>query len=223
MARIHTRHLATGFIGLVLVVGLSSVSLAQLGGRPADTWITMMERPERIAGLKVDEILERLDLKPGQAVADVGAGPGIFSFALAKAVGPTGKVYAEEVDPAFIDRINQKLQEQQVTNVQPVLGAFTDPKLPAAVDLAFFHDVLHHVEDRAGFLKTLAPSVKPDGRIAIIEYDGLNGPHKAVPALQITKEQLDAWMADIGFKPIQGIDGVFVAPDPRWGVIYGRK
>lgn len=222
MVRIHTRPIATCFIGLALTLGLSGVTLAQLGGRPAETWIATLERPERIAALKVDEIVGRLDLKPGQVVADIGAGPGIFSLALAKAVGPTGKVYAEEVDQAFIDRIKQKLQEQHVTNVQPVLGAFTDPRLPAAdVDVAFFHDVLHHIEDRPGFLKALAPSVKAAGRIAIIEYDALNGPHKAAPALQVTKEQLDAWMADIGFKPIQRIDDLFT--DARWFVIYGRK
>jgi ubiquinone/menaquinone biosynthesis C-methylase UbiE len=222
MARIHTRHLATGFIGLGLTIGMSGVPMAQLGGRPAESWITMLERPDRVAGLKVDEIVARLDLKPGQVVADIGAGPGIFSLALAKAVGPTGKVYAEDVDQAFIDHIKQKLQEQHVTNVQPILGVFTDPKLPAAdVDVAFFHDVLHHVEDRPGFLKALAPSVKAAGRIAIIEYDAVNGPHKAAPALQVTKEQLDAWMADIGFKPIQRIDDLFT--DTRWFVIYGRK
>lgn len=221
MVRIHARHVATGVIGLVLTIGMSGVTRAQLGGRPTDTWITMLERPERIAGLKVDEIVARLALEPGQVVADIGAGPGIFSFALAKAVGPKGKVYAEEVDQAFIDHINQKLREQHVTNVQSVLGAFTDPKLPAAVDVAFFHDVLHHIEDRAGFLKALAPSVKASGRIAIVEYDAVNGPHKAVPALQITKEQLDTWMADIGFKPVQRIDDLFT--DPRWFVIYARK
>lgn len=222
MMTIPTRHLAACVVGLALLIGMGAVPLAQLGGRPGEAWIATLERPERIAGLKVEEIIARLDLKPGQVVADIGAGPGIFSLALAKAVGPTGKVYAEEVDQAFIDRIKQKLQEQQITNVQPVLGVFTDPRLPAAdVDLAFFHDVLHHIEDRPGFLKALALSVKASGRIAIIEYDAANGPHKAAPALQVTREQLDAWMADTGFTPIQQIDGLFT--DARWFVIYGRK
>lgn len=221
MLTIHGRYVATGIIAFALTVGMGGVTVAQLGGRPTTAWIAMMERPERIAGLKVDEIVSRLDLTSGQVVADIGAGPGIFSVALAKAVGPTGKVYAEEVDQAFIDRINQTVQEQQITNVQPVLGAFTDPKLPTAVDLAFFHDVLHHIEDRTGFLKTLAPRIKPNGRIAVIEYDALNGPHKAAPALQITKEQLDAWMDEIGFKPTRRVEDLFT--DPRWFVIYSRK
>jgi ubiquinone/menaquinone biosynthesis C-methylase UbiE len=137
-------------------------------------------------------------------------------------VGPRGKVYAEDVDQAFVDHINDKLKDNHVTNVQPVLGIFTDPRLPARdVDVAFFHDVLHHIEDRVGFLRALAPYVKRDGRVAIIEYDAQTGPHRAQPALQVTRAQLDAWMADIGFKPIQQIDDLFT--DPRWGVIYGRR
>ncbi|MEI6667201.1 MAG: methyltransferase [Acidobacteriota bacterium] len=211
-----------GFVAFGLL--MTPVWARQLGSRPTADWIAMMERPERIAGLKVDQIVARLDLKPGQTVADIGAGPGIFSFALAKAVGPTGKVYAEEVDPAFLDHITAALKDRHVENVRPVLGIFTDPKLPARdVDLAFFHDVLHHVDDRIGFLKALAPYLKPTGRVAIIEYDAENGPHKAQPALQITRVQLDAWMAEIGFKPIQSIGDLFTDKDPRWGAIYGRQ
>lgn len=216
MARCLARLLATTLIVLALATGVR----AQLGGRPTDAWIALLERPERVSSLKVDEIVQRLRLEPGQVVADIGAGPGIFSLVLAHAVGPTGKVYAEEVDQAFIDRINEKVQAQHVTNVQPVLGTFTDPKLPGDVDLAFFHDVLHHVGDRIGFLRTLAPRIKSRGRIAIIEYDGMNGPHKADPTLQIAREQLDRWMAQVGFKPVEQIDDLFT--DPRWFVIYGR-
>jgi len=210
-------------IGVCLIsLTLTIVSARQLGSRPTGDWIAMMERPERIASLKADEIVARIGVKPGQIVADIGAGPGIFSFVLAKAVGPKGKVYAEDVDQAFVDHINDKLKENHLTNVRPVLGIFTDPRLPARdVDVAFFHDVLHHIEDRAGFLKALAPYVKPDGRVAIIEYDALTGPHKAQPALQITRPQLDAWMAEIGFTSAQPLDGLFT--DARWGVIYHRK
>lgn len=214
--RVLARPLTTGLIVLGLTIGVR----AQLGGRPTDAWIALLERPERVGSLKVEEIVERLRLEPGQVVADIGAGPGIFSLVLAKAIGPTGKVYAEEVDQAFIDRINQKVQAQHVTNVESVLGTFTDPRLPGDVDLAFFHDVLHHIEDRIGFLRTLAPRVKPGGRIAIIEYDGVNGPHKADPKLQITREQLDGWMAQVGFQPVERIDDLFT--DPRWFVIYRR-
>jgi ubiquinone/menaquinone biosynthesis C-methylase UbiE len=222
MPRVRTISIAT-CLGLFLLSAIGAdVSARQLGSRPPDDWILRMERPERVASLQVDEIVARLALKPGQVVADIGAGPGIFSLSLSRTVGDRGKVYAEEVDPAFIDRIRQKLDAQHVTNVTPVLGAFTDPKLPAKdVDLAFFHDVLHHVKDRPEFLATLAPYVKRTGRICIIEYDAKTGPHKDDPSLVITREQLDGWMAAIGFTPIQPIEGLF--HDARWAVIYGRR
>ncbi len=210
-------------VGVCLVgTGAAPTSARQLGSRPVENWIQLMERPERVASLQVDELVARLDIKPGQVVADIGAGPGLFSLSLAKAVGPTGKVYAEEVDPVFLDRIRQKLTEQHITNVTPVLGVYTDPKLPGHdVDLAFFHDVLHHIGDRAGFLAALSPYLNRTARVAIVEYDAKTGPHKNDPALIITREQLDGLMAGIGFKPVQPIEGLF--HDARWAVIYGRQ
>ena len=88
------------------------------------------------------------------------------------------------------------------------------------MDLAFFHDVLHHIDKRADYLKALAPYIKKTGRIAIIELDPKTGSHKDDPALQVSREVLDGWMGAIGFKPLKTITGVF--QDDRWGVIYGR-
>lgn len=208
--------LVTGFVSLV--------GARQLGGRPAEDWIARLERPERVAGLKVDEILAALQLKPGQVVADIGAGPGIFSLPIAKAVGPSGKVYAEEVDQAFVDRINVRRVEQNFTNVVGVLGKYDDPGLPARdVDLAFFHDVLHHVEHRQVFMKNVASYVKPGGRVAIVEYDASTGPHKDAPTLQITRAQLDALMAEVGFAVPTPVTGLFEGTDARWMVVYSRK
>ena len=104
---------------------------AQLASRPAPDWILRLERPERIAGLKIDYIIQKLELKPGQVVADLGAGPGVISLPMAKTVGPTGKVYAVDIDQAFIDHINMRAKEQHVANVTAVLGQFSDPVLPA--------------------------------------------------------------------------------------------
>lgn len=211
--------LALLFTGFVSIAGAR-----QLGGRAPDDWMARMERPERVAGLKVDEILAALQIKPGQVVADIGAGPGIFSLPIAKAVGPAGKVYAEEVDQAFVDRINVRRAEQNITNVVGVLGKHDDPDLPARdVDLAFFHDVLHHVEHRQVFIKNVASYVKPGGRVAIVEYDATTGPHKDAPTLQITRAQLDALMAEAGFPVAAPVTGLFGGADPRWMVIYSRQ
>ncbi len=96
-------------------------------------------------------------MKPGDVVADLGAGAGPFVVPFAKAVSPKGKVYAVDVDRNFFPYIEKRVKAAAVGNVQTVLGEFTDPKLPSSdVDVAFMHDVLHHIEDRAGYLKAVA-------------------------------------------------------------------
>jgi ubiquinone/menaquinone biosynthesis C-methylase UbiE len=206
---------------LLLVTSLSPViAEPQLASRPAPEWIQRLERPERIAELRIDEILAKLQLKPGTVVADLGAGPGVFTLPIAKAVSPGGKVYAVEIQQEFLDHIARKTKEQNVTNAVPVLGKYTDPNLPAKdVDVAFFHDVLHHVENRAEYLKNLAPYVKPSGRIAVVELDPVKGSHRDDPKLRLTKEQVAAWMADAGFKPVEE----FNMFDDKWFVVYARK
>jgi ubiquinone/menaquinone biosynthesis C-methylase UbiE len=134
-------------------------------------------------------------------VADIGAGTGLLSVPAAKAVGPRGRVYAVEIDAGFFPSIKKRADEAGVSNVETVLGTFTDPKLPVKnVDVAFFHDVMHHVEDRAGYLKALVPYLASSGRIVVIDYEGGQGPHASQPALQVPREQLTKWMADAGFR-----------------------
>ena len=131
----------------------------------------------------------------------------MLTLPLAKAVAPA-KVYAVEIDQGFLDRINAKAKDASVTNIVTVLGAFTDPKLPASdADVVLFHDVLHHIKDRAEYLKAAARYVKPGGRIAIVELPP-DGSHKDEPELVVTKDQVKQWMAAAGFKPVQEFDGL---------------
>jgi ubiquinone/menaquinone biosynthesis C-methylase UbiE len=207
-------------VGVVFTCGLPPILARQLSARPAEEWIERLERPDRIKSLKIEEILARLRLKPGDIVADLGAGTGVFSVPLSKAVSPAGKVYAVEIEQGLVDYINRKIRDQRVTGVMPVLGKFTDPNLPTKdVDLAFFHDVLHHVQDRAQYLKHLAPYLKTTGRIAVIELDPVTGSHRKEPELQLTKEQVKTLMAAVGFKPAEEFD-LFT---DKWFVIYTRQ
>lgn len=205
---------------LAFTVGLSHVATGQLASRPAEEWTKTLEGTDRVAGLKIEETIAALRLKPGDTVADIGAGSGVFEVPLAKAVSPGGKVYAVDIDKGFFDSIARKTSDAHVTNVQTVLGKFEDPNLPTKdVDLALFQDVLHHVQDRAGYLKTLSAYVKPSGRVAIIDYEGPTGPHPDRPELQVTKEQVGAWMASAGFKPTEEIK---LFPT-KWFVVYSRR
>ncbi len=204
---------------LVAACALPPVADAQLASRPVAEWTKTLESPERIAGLKIDEVIARLKLGPTDVVADLGAGTGLFAVPLAKAV-PSGRVYAVELDEGFLTQIRGKAKAGNVNNVVPVLGKFTDPALPARdVDVAFFHDVLHHVENRTAYLKSVTGYVKPGGRIVVIEFNAGDSPHKAEPQLIVSKEQTAAWMAEVGFVPSEDIQ-LF---SDKYFVVYRRK
>jgi ubiquinone/menaquinone biosynthesis C-methylase UbiE len=192
---------------------------AQLGARSTEEWLKTLDAANRVAKLKVDEAVAALKLAPSSIVADIGAGSGVFTLPLAKAVSAGGKVYAVDIEQGLIDHIAQKAKEQKVTNVQAVLGKFTDPNLPTRdVDVAVIYDVLHHIEDRAGYLKNLATYLKPTGRIAVIDFFPELGPHKNDPKLQVTKDQAKAWMTAAGLK----IVAEHRLYEDKWYVEYAR-
>ena len=120
---------------------------AQLAGRTAQDWINTLDAPARVASMRVPEMVAALKIVPGQIVADVGAGSGAVSGPLAIATGPKGLMYAVDIDQGLLTHIAERAAKLQLTNIRTVLGTFTDPKLPAPVDLAFMNDVLHHVQD----------------------------------------------------------------------------
>ena len=206
-------------VALSLSLAFAAPTSAQLAKRTADEWIATLEAPARVQGLKVGEVLGKLALKPGQIVADVGAGTGIFAMQFSRSVRPGGKVYAVEVDEKLIEHILSSAAEQGITNIEGVFGEFDDPSLPESVDLAFINDVLHHVEHRDVYLKNLVKYLKPTGRVAIIDFKPGQGGHTNDPALQVSQEQATTWMAAAGLRPIEVISDVY--PD-RWFVIYGK-
>jgi SAM-dependent methyltransferase len=199
---------------------LSHVAVGQLAGRPAKEWSPTLETDARISSMKIDEVVTKLALKPGQSVADIGAGPGLFEVPLAKAVAPGGKVYAEDIDAGFFDEIKDKAAAGHVDNVVTVLGKFTDPALPVKkVELVLFNDVFHHIQDRGGYLKAVAGYLGPGGRVAIIDYiPGLGG-HKDQPELQVSPEQFTALANAAGLKQV---DDVKMFPD-KYFLIFAKQ
>ncbi len=204
---------------LLLAASTSNPLSAQLGSRPAEDWITRLERPERVAGLKTAEVIEKIGLKKGDVVADLGAGAGVFSWPMARAVAP-GTVFAVEVDKNFIPHLEMRAKEQQLTNVRAVLGQYDDPLLPEKIDVAFFHDVVHHIEHREPYLKKVVSYLKPNGRIAIIELDAdkPDASHRNEPSLQVRRPELQAWLEAAGLHK-QGEYDLF---EDKWFVIYGK-
>jgi ubiquinone/menaquinone biosynthesis C-methylase UbiE len=195
------------FLGVfAFTLSFSHFAAAQLASRPAEDWSKTLEAHDRVANLKMDEIVAKLRLKPGETVADIGAGSGLFEVPLARAVSPGGNVYAVDIDEGFFPQIKKKADEAHVTNVQTVLGKYTDPNLPVRnVDVVFFHDVLHHIQDRAGYLKAVAAYLKPGGRVVVIDYEQGQGPHKATPELEVSREQLGTWAKEAGLRQAEDV------------------
>lgn len=142
--------------------------IAHVMGHQAADWL---ERPEREAEEKPDLLLQALKLKPGDAVADIGAGTGYLSWRMAKLVGEKGVVYAVDIQQEMLDLLAKKMADRKITNVKPVLGAITDPKLPAsAVDLVIMVDVYHEFDHPFEMMEAITKALKPGGRVVFVEY-----------------------------------------------------
>jgi ubiquinone/menaquinone biosynthesis C-methylase UbiE len=142
--------------------------IAQVMGHEAADWL---DRPEREAEEAPSILVKSLKLQPGAIVADIGAGSGYLSFMMAKPVGPTGKVYAEDIQPEMLDIVRKKAAETGVKNVVPWLGSTTDPKLPAAsVDLMILVDVYHEFDKPYEMVSNMVKGLKKGGRLVFVEY-----------------------------------------------------
>ena len=130
-----------------------------------------LDREEREQEEHPDEALKALAIKPGMVVADVGAGTGVMALKMAKLVGPSGRVYAEDIQPGMLVRLRQNATKAKLANVQTVLGEEADPKLPAAsLDLILLVDVYHEFSQPQKMLRRMREALKPDGRLVLLEY-----------------------------------------------------
>jgi cyclopropane fatty-acyl-phospholipid synthase-like methyltransferase len=184
------------------------------GGRTPDEYIKLLESERRIEGLQVVNVIKTLKLKAGQRVCDLGAGSGLFTRPMAQKVGDKGVVYAVDIDPELLKHVERTAQEQKLANIKTILASETDPKLPEAVDLIAIIDTLHHIGNQAEYLKGLKKYLKPDGRIAIIDFskDWPAGHEKMI----YTVGTLDGWMSAAGFKRVEKHDFL----DNNFFVVY---
>jgi arsenite methyltransferase len=118
-----------------------------------------------------ERVVSALDLAPGDRVADLGSGSGYFTFRLADAVGPSGTVYAVDVDEEMTDMVRELARERGAKNVEVVLASPDDSKLAAGtIDLVFTSNTYHHIEDRVSYFARLKRALSPKGRVAILDY-----------------------------------------------------
>ena len=144
-----------------------------------------LERPEREDEEAPSKALDALELKPGMVVADIGAGSGYYSTRIAKRVGPTGRVYATDIQQGMIDILDRRITAEGLTNITTVLGGMDDPRLPpASIDLAIMVDVYHELQQPQVFLQRLKDTFKPNGRLVLLEF---RKEDPKVPILEVHK------------------------------------
>jgi len=169
----------------------------------------------RDAAHEVDQIVGRLNLRPGMRVADIGAGSGYDTLRLARLVGPRGLVFAEDVTPAYLDQLRETIRQAGLTNVDILRGAEGDPRLaPGSIDAAIMVHMYHEIQQPMALLARLAPAFRPGGRLGIEELDRPTQAHGTPPKL-LTCELSAAGYRLVDLKPLQGGLGyfaVFAAP-----------
>lgn len=130
-----------------------------------------LDRAERDSEEATARALRLLKIARGSTVADIGAGSGYYTVEIARLVGPTGRVYATDIQQGMLDIIRRRIERQRLTNVELVLGTDSDPRLPrASIDLALMVDVYHEFSQPQAMLRQIREALKPDGRLVLLEY-----------------------------------------------------
>jgi ubiquinone/menaquinone biosynthesis C-methylase UbiE len=163
--------LALGAASLLFGQGEHPVTGRQIAGVMGVQGADWLNRPEREKEENPEGALDALALKPGMVVADVGAGTGYMSLRMAKRVGPTGKVYSNDLQPEMLRRLRQNAAKAGITNIETVQGEEADPKLPAGrMDLVLLVDVYHEFSKPREMIDKIRESLKPTGRLVLLEY-----------------------------------------------------
>jgi ubiquinone/menaquinone biosynthesis C-methylase UbiE len=177
---------------------------AQTMGVQGAPWL---DRNERDREEDPDLAIRLLRIQKGSTVADVGAGSGNITIRLAKAVGPMGKVYANDIQPGMLEILGRNVAKAKVLNVIPVLGAFDDPKLPAeSIDLAIMVDVYHEFSEPQKMLNRLREAIKPGGRLVLLEYRAEDPDIPILREHKMTKAQVKLEIEHEGFKQSRVFD-----------------
>ena len=162
--------------------------ISHVMGHLAADWL---ERPERNAEENTELLIQSLPVKPGEVIADIGAGTGYFTRQLAKKVGPQGKVFAVDIQPEMVALLSNRMTALSISNVQAFLGTITDPKLPpASVDWVLMVDVYHEFSHPYEMIQAICKSLKPRGKIIFVEFRGEDPEVPIKPLHKMTETQV---------------------------------
>jgi ubiquinone/menaquinone biosynthesis C-methylase UbiE len=195
------------------VTGRKYAGVMGLGG--AD-WLV---RPERESEERPDAALDAIGIVKGSTAADIGAGAGYMTWRLAERVGPMGKVYGNDIQQGMLDLLRRNMERRGITNVEPVLGAVDDPKLPRdAIDLVLLVDVYHEFREPQAMLRRIREALRRDGRLVLLEYRGEDPQVPIRPEHKMTITQVKAELEPEGFRLERTSDVL-----PRQHILIFRK
>jgi tRNA A58 N-methylase Trm61 len=195
---------------------LTGRKIAPVMGAAGADWLN---RPERVAEEHPDQALDELHLQPGMVVGDVGAGSGYMSLKMAARVGPTGKVYAEDVQPEMLRLLRDNAKQAHVNNIETVQGNEADPKLPVdRLDLILLVDVYHEFSQPQKMLRAMRAALKPDGRLVLLEYRKEDPSIPIRPEHKMSVQEVKTELEAEGFKMDQVIETL-----PRQHILILKK
>ena len=216
-------------LALGVLLCLPPSGSAQASGCPAPSKESADAKRER--DLKIPEIVQALGLTEGAKVADIGAGDGFYEISLSRAVGPQGRVYAEDIDEkGAIKKLQERVDKDHLGNVDVILGAPDDPKLPSgALDAVLTVISYHEVADYTKVLEHIMAALKPGGRFVVVDMM----PHKTLTrprADQVKNHVIAADLAEIeihqaGFEVVLRDDHFIDNPDEestRWMIVFRK-
>jgi len=211
------RSRSIGRASVLLCVSLACILIAGVctAARPQGTYrqpgareyIKILEDPHRIDRLRPAEIIQTIGLKPGDTVADIGSGSGLFTRAMARAVAPGGKVYAVDIDKDLLAHVAKAAAELGIANITTVLAPEDSPSLPpGSLDVALICDTLHHIARRQVYLANLKTCLKAGGRLVIIDFsDGWPAGHES---MHFSLSELDGWTSAAGYQKVAEYDSI---------------
>ena len=190
--------------------------IAQVMGVGGADWLVRSERETEEAP---DAALDAIGIPRGATVADVGAGVGYFTWRLAERVGPSGKVYANDIQQVMLEKLHTNMEARHLTNVQTVLGDEDDPKLPAsAVDVILLVDVYHEFSQPQKMLQKIRQALKSDGRLVLLEYRKEDPSIPIRPEHKMTVDEVRAEVQPEGFRFEKNLTTL-----PRQHILIFRK
>jgi ubiquinone/menaquinone biosynthesis C-methylase UbiE len=169
-------------------------------------WLVRTKREREEAGTLMRE---KLELKPGMVVCDLGCGNGYHTFPIGKAIAPAGKVYGVEIQEPYLKMLEEGAKKNNVTNFVPVLGELHDPKLPDnTFDLILLVDVYHEFSHPVHMLTAMRKALKPDGALVLVEFRAEDDAVPIKPEHKMTKAQVNKELTANGYKLVKEFDGL---------------